>query len=190
MSRLTEQYKKIYGHLFDKPPYTQERLDDRAALVEWLFDSFRKGLCAPREADMKEEIRFFNQKLWNLRMPLETEVKTCGECQWVFIPDGVGREICYYCEDSKLVRPTMLSVVQKKRKELAIWLRSVGRIVLFTKFGGQCAFCSSTDKLCVDHIVPLSRGGTNDEDNLRLLCRTCNSRKGAKLDSEFLYGRT
>jgi len=36
-----------------------------------------------------------------------------------------------------------------------------------------------------DHIVPLSRGGTNDISNIVLACPTCNLRKGAKLPSEW-----
>lgn len=32
----------------------------------------------------------------------------------------------------------------------------------------------------IDHIFPRSRGGQNDPANLRLLCVTCNARKGAK----------
>lgn len=31
--------------------------------------------------------------------------------------------------------------------------------------------------LTVDHIVPKAAGGTNDPDNLQVLCRGCNSRK-------------
>ena len=31
----------------------------------------------------------------------------------------------------------------------------------------------------VDHIVPRSRGGQNDSENLRVLCWPCNSSKGA-----------
>ena len=31
----------------------------------------------------------------------------------------------------------------------------------------------------IDHIIPRSRGGQNDPSNLRLLCYSCNSSKGA-----------
>jgi 5-methylcytosine-specific restriction protein A len=43
-----------------------------------------------------------------------------------------------------------------------------------------CSSCRSTTDLTGDHIVPLSRGGTNRADNIRVLCRSCNSRKGAR----------
>jgi 5-methylcytosine-specific restriction endonuclease McrA len=49
------------------------------------------------------------------------------------------------------------------------------------KFGGSGVFFM--DKLkasATDHILARSRGGQNDESNLRLLCITCNSQKGAK----------
>lgn len=37
----------------------------------------------------------------------------------------------------------------------------------------------------VDHIVPLSVGGTDDEDNLQSLCHSCHSRKTVKEDGGF-----
>lgn len=33
----------------------------------------------------------------------------------------------------------------------------------------------------VDHIIPLSKGGTHSWDNVRLLCNACNSKKGNKM---------
>lgn len=38
----------------------------------------------------------------------------------------------------------------------------------------------------LDHMTPLSRGGSNDPTNLQLLCAPCNSSKGAKTMSEWL----
>lgn len=43
-----------------------------------------------------------------------------------------------------------------------------------------CANCTRPDELTVDHIVALAVGGTNDMDNLQILCRSCNSRKGIR----------
>ena len=51
---------------------------------------------------------------------------------------------------------------------------------------GKCAYCHinienpahSHDRASVDHIVPRSRGGTDDLDNLQFLCVQCNSKKG------------
>lgn len=51
---------------------------------------------------------------------------------------------------------------------------------------GKCAECQKSltmelsDDENIDHIVPLSKGGTNDLVNLQLLCRNCNSNKSNK----------
>lgn len=45
----------------------------------------------------------------------------------------------------------------------------------------KCVVCSSPDDLTIDHIVPVSVGGSNEKTNLQVMCRPCNSRKGAKL---------
>lgn len=49
---------------------------------------------------------------------------------------------------------------------------------LCASFSYLCVACYEPRPLTVDHIVPLSRGGTNHVDNLQPLCRSCNSRKG------------
>lgn len=46
--------------------------------------------------------------------------------------------------------------------------------------GEYCQWCGATSGLSVDHIIAVANGGGNELDNLQLLCRSCNSRKGAR----------
>ena len=52
---------------------------------------------------------------------------------------------------------------------------------LFDKYNNKCAQCGSSEKLEIDHIIPIARGGSNETTNLQILCRKCNRKKGAKL---------
>jgi hypothetical protein len=47
--------------------------------------------------------------------------------------------------------------------------------------GHRCLECGATDQLSLDHIVPYSHGGPDTVENLRVLCRPCNSRKGNRV---------
>lgn len=49
---------------------------------------------------------------------------------------------------------------------------------VLTRDGYQCVCCGEKDGLHIDHIVPISRGGTNAFTNLQTLCGPCNSSKG------------
>jgi len=42
----------------------------------------------------------------------------------------------------------------------------------------------------IEHIIPLSRGGTNEEINICLACRACNAQKGTKLIDEWYNTKT
>jgi hypothetical protein len=67
---------------------------------------------------------------------------------------------------SRAIRPIIPQSVRH-----AVWRRDQGR----------CVECGSNERLEYDHIIPLSRGGSNTERNLRLLCEGCNRRKGATI---------
>jgi hypothetical protein len=47
----------------------------------------------------------------------------------------------------------------------------------------KCQQCGSTEHPCIDHVIPVSRGGDSSDDNLQVLCLPCNTKKGNKIDS-------
>lgn len=51
-------------------------------------------------------------------------------------------------------------------------------LALIERDGYQCIECGTVEDLTIDHITPLSKGGTDNLENLRLLCRPHNSKKG------------
>lgn len=60
-------------------------------------------------------------------------------------------------------------------------------LALVAKQRGRCVYCSCDirKRYTVDHIMPLFLGGSNNADNLQLVCKPCNSRKGAKHPLDF-----
>jgi len=71
-------------------------------------------------------------------------------------------------------------------------MRKIVRDRILEKSNYQCVKCGSKIKLEVDHIIPLSRGGREDEDNMQILCKRCNGKKHNSIDFKqfFLIGKS
>lgn len=63
------------------------------------------------------------------------------------------------------------------RKRIADDLRTA----VYERDGWACLHCGSVESLTLDHIHPYSRGGEDTLENLQTLCRSCNSKKGARV---------
>lgn len=61
---------------------------------------------------------------------------------------------------------------------------------LYVKQGGKCACCGERlfGKFEIDHIIPLSKGGSNFPSNLQLLTPKCNRAKSTKSMEVYLNG--
>jgi len=55
------------------------------------------------------------------------------------------------------------------------------RFEVWRRDGGKCARCGSRENLEYDHIVPVSKGGSNTARNIELLCQRCNREKSDKV---------
>lgn len=61
------------------------------------------------------------------------------------------------------------------------------RTAVFHRDDYTCTYCGARGvRLECDHIVPISRGGSNDIENLATACFTCNRSKRDKLVEEWL----
>lgn len=64
-----------------------------------------------------------------------------------------------------------------KSRELRKGLSLKVRFSIFARDNFRCVLCgadASTTLLAIDHLTPVVRGGTNEPENLRTLCRECN----------------
>ena len=85
-----------------------------------------------------------------------------------------------------------MKVVEKRKRKAGI--RKKYLMKLYAKQDGKCANpkCPHNeyreyfhpDFIDLDHIVPVSKGSSDELDNLQLLCRKCNGKKSDKTVQE------
>ena len=96
-------------------------------------------------------------------------------------------EFLRICEEARIAEATQIAKREftsirradysARRSQLALAMIESGIPYVCSK-----PDCGETQNLTIDHIIPLSRGGTDELANLRFLCRRHNSEKGDKLD--------
>jgi hypothetical protein len=108
----------------------------------------------------------------------------------------------YYVSQIKLDEEDATTIIEQDRKktEDALW-REVERVkaraeaegairqpipeaiqvLVWNRDQGKCVKCGSKENLEFDHIIPLSKGGSNTARNIQLLCEKCNRSKGSTI---------
>jgi hypothetical protein len=74
----------------------------------------------------------------------------------------------------------------KQRKLTSEWHRARRQMlpIVLDRDGYICQICGEPvlpEELSLDHVYPKSRGGAHTKENLRVVHRCCNSRKGARV---------
>jgi HNH endonuclease len=106
--------------------------------------------------------------------------------------EGASARVCqnhtlrvYALLDSGDTQPLQISPVHEPRPSPSgVRREGIPRHVrdeVWRRDQGRCSACGSRQRLEFDHIVPVSRGGSNTARNIELLCESCNRRKGAAI---------
>lgn len=92
-------------------------------------------------------------------------------------------------------RRAQKAAAQRRRRDRsggALLIRDSDLNRAFARQGGRCAYCgtpASAEIRSWDHVVPLSRGGTDSIGNLLLACLPCNQQKHTKTVTEWRVWR-
>jgi len=131
---------------------------------------------------------------WSFDVSHQTNVlmKNCPS------PRRDGMEILFNCEQCPAI--SSLAIYQHKGQTYIEWhqiflfdlepktkrklIKPSLRFEILKRDDYRCQICGDTAKegakLEVDHIHPVSKGGSNNPDNLQVLCRDCNAGKGVQ----------
>ena len=103
-------------------------------------------------------------------------------------------------EDWQAIKPSVLPLLRSAQPRIAESLKHIRafdgrrlpphdwhivRSIVLERDGYACTYCGADKQLEGDHVVPLSRGGSNTLVNLATACRPCNLSKGSKTAEEW-----
>ena len=86
---------------------------------------------------------------------------------------------------------TLRSTLKRRSKEYEVVFKislPTIRELLLRSYAKPCIYCSSVldvSNMVCDHIIPLSSGGPSISNNLEMICKRCNIRKGPLTGREY-----
>ena len=83
-----------------------------------------------------------------------------------------------HSENTSLSRPMVIRLVSYVRIPRHSHRRKITRRAVFARDDWTCQYCGARSNLTVDHVIPRSKGGTSDWENIVASCAPCNRRKG------------
>jgi 5-methylcytosine-specific restriction endonuclease McrA len=89
-----------------------------------------------------------------------------------------------HSEHSTVARPVVIRLVSYVRVPRDAHRRKITRRAVFARDGWACQYCGSRSNLTVDHVIPRSKGGSSNWENIVASCAPCNRRKGDRLPKQ------
>src|SRR6201996_6948989 len=82
---------------------------------------------------------------------------------------------------AEMARPMGIRLVSHVRIPPHTQPRNVTARAVFPRDDWPCQYCGSRSNLTVDHVIPRSKGGSSNWENIVASCAPCNRRKGDRL---------
>jgi 5-methylcytosine-specific restriction endonuclease McrA len=89
-----------------------------------------------------------------------------------------------HSESVTLPHPVVIRLITYVRVPRDARSRRITRRAVFARDSWTCQYCGTTSHLTVDHVIPRSRGGASDWENIVTSCAPCNRRKGNRTPVE------
>jgi 5-methylcytosine-specific restriction endonuclease McrA len=90
-----------------------------------------------------------------------------------------------HSERLNLDRPCVIRLMRYVRIPRDVHRRKITRKAVLARDGYTCQYCGrEASGLTVDHVIPRSRGGQSDWENIVASCAPCNRKKGNRLPRE------
>jgi len=132
--------------------------------------------------------------------------KYCDSCRWIAVTEARTRtvkcricgehmttanphnDICKTCSYEKRIKKT----IKRNNRRKAMRRGALGPThteqeweTLLASYNGMCAYCGTKPSEHRDHVLPISRGGSDAITNILPACKMCNLRKGARTLEEW-----
>jgi 5-methylcytosine-specific restriction endonuclease McrA len=86
-----------------------------------------------------------------------------------------------HSEHTAMSRPVVIRLTTYVRVPRDAHKRKITRRAVFARDGWACQYCGARSNLTVDHLIPRSKGGSSNWENIVASCAPCNRRKGDRL---------
>lgn len=119
-----------------------------------------------------------------------TTIIKCNICEREFKTANTFEPVCPECAYKKRIKRTIKRNFFRKglrRGALGPTHTEYDWQKLLNKYNGLCAYCGKRKATQRDHIIPISKGGTDSIGNILPVCGVCNAKKATRLLSEMRY---
>jgi hypothetical protein len=173
LTEIHEQLTTFYGALFRFSELLKKNESQR---LKQLGQEMLPTLELLKDADAEDEVKekFIVDQFHKIGLRKQ---------HW-YLKERFLLEIEYMLDSlSILIEPDFIPITDAEdstsEEETNRYIPPEVKLNVWRRDQGKCVECGSKEKLEYDHIISISKGGSNTERNIQLLCQTCNRKKAA-----------